>query len=218
MWIFLDDSGDCGMKLSGGSSSHLVMAACVFDDRDHVEHALELVEEARMNTAPGGERYRVAKEFKYSSTKSSHKDRFFTTMSAAEFRVRAIILDKRLLWSERLLENPSHLKNELIYQLMSSHYDTLEGAKLVIDGQDTRAFDISDRDHFMARVNLRAPGTLIDVEFADSKRNGLVQLADMTAGAIRRYHESGDSKAQTHVETFRHRAYQRNGGTYWHFK
>ncbi len=193
------------------------MAACIFDDRAHIKEALQLVENARIHTAPDGTTFRVSKEFKYSKCKDTHKDRFFEEIAEAKFRVRAIILDKELLWSDRLLAQPGHLKNELIFQLMSSHFGTIDDAKLVIDGQDTRAFEISDRDHFMARVNGRTPGTLREVEFADSAKNGLVQLADMVAGAIRRRVETGEAKAIEHMTSFVTRTRRANGGTYWHF-
>jgi len=216
MWVFVDDSGDCGFKFSSGSSTHVVMAACVFREREHVEHALACVENGRTNRAPDGTVYRTSKEFKYSKAKDSHKDAFFEAMRPAQFAVRAIVLDKRHIHSPYLRGNPRDLKSFLIRQMLTHTYRTVRDAKLVIDGQDTRAFGMSDRDYFLRIVNREAPGTLREVEWADSKKNGLVQLADMVAGSIR-CQLDGDEKAAAHFDTYRARTWQPRGSM-WHFR
>ena len=219
MWVFLDDSGDCGMKFDRGSSSHVVMAACVFRTRGAVEHALECVEAGRLNRAPDGQVYRLGREFKYSSSKDVHKTAFFAAIKGADFAVRVIIIDKRNLWSRRLQENANHLKAEAIYQLLTHTGGTVTGAKLVIDGQDTRAFGVSDRQHFLTRVNAASPNTLQEVEFTDSKRSGLIQLADMVAGAVRRRADDPtDKRAEEHFQSMYPRMWRRNGGSYWPFR
>lgn len=215
MWVFVDDSGDCGFKFDNGSSRYIVMAACVFREREHVEHALDCVESARSNTSPDGSVYRYCREFKYSKTKATHKARFFEAVAPATFAVRAVVLDKQRIYSAHLQANPRDLKSYLIRQMLTHTFGTVRQAKLIVDGQDTRAFGMSDRSYFMRKVNGEAAGTLTEVEFADSRSSGLVQLADMVAGSLRKWVE-GDAEATQHFETYRRRTWQPRGSV-WHF-
>lgn len=216
MWVFVDDSGDCGFKFDKNSSTHLVIAACVFETREAIEDAIRRVEAARTVTTPDGREFKRNREFKYSSSKEDHKDAFFNGVNQARYMVRAIVLDKRVVYSRRLLDSPNDMKSYLIRQLLTHTLGTVRGAKLVIDGNDTRAFGMADKDYFMRVVNREVPGTLIDVEYADSKAHNLIQLADMTAGSIRRAREG-------HVPAIQHRAsYARRfaypKGSEWPFK
>ena len=216
MWVFVDDSGDCGFKFDNNSSTHLVLAACVFRSRRAIADAIQRVEAARIVKAPDGRIHRRNREFKYSSSKDSHKDAFFEHVRGADYMVRAIVLDKRRVYSSHLLDHPNDMKSYLIRQLLTHTLGTVQGAKLIIDGKDTNAFGMADREYFMRVVNREAPHTIEEVEYAQSERNNLIQLADMTAGSIRRT-ETGDQRALAHRTTYIRRfAYP--SGSLWRFQ
>lgn len=217
MWVFLDDSGDCGVKFDAGSSRYLVLSACVFRTREAVEDAMARIERSRVHVAPDGTTFTSTREYKYSKTKRAHKDSFFHAIRDADFAVRTIFVDKRVIHSPHLRAHPRDMKAFLIMQLLTHTYGTVQNAKLVIDGQDTRAFGATDRGYFLGRVGLGSPPTIADVEFADSKRSPLVQLADMVAGAIHATLE-GKPEARDDFETFGQRVWRANGGSHWQFK
>lgn len=212
----MDDSGDCGFKFDEGSSTYLVIAACVFQTRGALSDAITRVSAARMVRAPDGREFRRNREFKYASSKDDHKDAFFREMRGAHYYVRAIVLDKRQIYSRHLIDHPNDMKSFLIRQLLTHTKGTVRDAKLIIDGRDTRAFGLADRDYFMRVVNGHAPGTLAEVEYVDSKASALIQLADMTAGSLRRAVE-GYAPAIAHRRTYAKR-FVYPWGSQWNFK
>ncbi|MDN3443752.1 DUF3800 domain-containing protein [Microbacterium sp. APC 3901] len=210
MHVYLDDSGDGGFKFGQGSTSHLVMAACVFRDPAHITAAAELIEECSRHN-------RQTREFKYSKTKDRVKDCFFRCIAPASFDVRAIIIDKRTIYSDHLRDNPSALKSFAIRMLMTKNHGYIRQAKLFIDGQDTRAFGMQDSAYLLRMVNRESPGTLTDVRHVDSSASRPIQLADMIAGAINRRVRTDRPSSAAHLGTFVRRTYQPHG-TYWHFR
>lgn len=198
------------MKFGQGSTRHLVIAACVFAEPEHIQHAAECITSCR-------DRNRQSREFKYAKTKDSIKTCFFACTNEAKFHVRAIVIDKTQIRSPHLRDNPGDLKSYAIHQLLTHTYGTVKDAKVVVDGQDTKSFGMTDSAYFMRQVNGKQPGTLRGVEFADSRTNVMVQLADMAAGAIHRAVRLDDKQDHRHLEMFRRRTFQPRGSL-WHFR
>lgn len=210
VWVFIDDSGDGGLKFSSGSSSHLVMAACIFRDPKQIEHLAECVQQCR-------EKNRHRTEFKYSKTREGVRDCFFECTESVDYAIRTIFMDKAKLHSPKLRSSPSAMKSYAIRMLLTKNYGFIQGAKVIIDGEDTKAFGIEDSAYLMRMVNQASPGTIGSVKFDDSKVNVGIQLADMAAGAINRgvrTHKTSDWK---HLALIRPRMYQHRGGTLWDF-
>ncbi|MFK4789848.1 DUF3800 domain-containing protein [Microbacterium sp. ZW T5_56] len=210
MHVFIDDSGDPGFDFAGGSTRYLVMAACVFAEPLHIEHAADCIREC-------AQRNRMRREFKYSKTRDRIRTCFFECTDRATYSVRSIVIDKTRIWSRHLRENPSDLKSYAIKQLLTHNAGTIRQAKVVVDGQDSRPFNMTDRRYFQANVNRDAPGTVRAVEFANSAQSLPVQLADMTAGAIHRFVREDEKHNAAHFEVFRHRTWARAGGSMWRF-
>ena len=211
MWVFVDDSGDAGMKLDRGSSRYIVMSACIFRDPLQIE-ALKTRSEALAN------HHGQKPEFKYSKTKKKLKHQYFDSMRELDFSVRIIWADKATLYSPRLTSDGSSLKAYLIKMLLERNWGTIRNAKVVVDGHDLAAFGVPDQQYLMGLVNKEAPGTIHSVKFDDSSRNRAIQLADMTAGATYCLLENAKVNPSRHFDTFRHRTWRRNGGTMWNFK
>lgn len=209
MHIFIDDSGDGGFKFDSGSSSHLIMAATVFRDPAQIEHLKECMQRCcalnRFNT-----------EFKYTKTKERVKDCFFACTATVDYSIWAIVMDKSKIYSPKLRSSPSALKSFAISQLLSHGFGNIHDAKVVIDGQDTKAFGITDQSYLMRMTNRYSPGTVTKVAYADSKQNVGIQLADMVAGAINRgvRREKRDDK---HFQLLRPRSFQPRGSM-WFFQ
>jgi hypothetical protein len=211
MHAFLDDSGDPGMKFERGSSKFLVMAACIFREPEDIEAAVDAIRKCRQ-VIGRSERW----EFKHGKTSKDMQSKFFECTRVLKYDVRAIVIDKRRLHSDTLISRPGYLQNYAIMQLFSNTVGTVRNAKLVIDGQDRRAFQLKSSSYFLKMVNSNAPGTLRKVEYDDSVRNPLIQLADMTAGAIRRHFEEPQKANALHFAMIKGRTrYPR--GSLWEF-
>ncbi|MCH9732714.1 MAG: DUF3800 domain-containing protein [Actinomycetia bacterium] len=207
--MFIDDSGCGGFKFGLGSSSHLVMAACVFREPEQIECLAMNIDECRRTA-------RHSREFKYSATSRRVKDSFFGSIASVQFDIRAIVIEKARITSPKLRSSPSALKSFAIRMLLTKNFGQIQGAKIIIDGQDTGAFHISDESYLLKMVNRESPGTISSVKFDDSRKNIGLQLADMIAGAIQcgvRTHKKADD---TDLRAIRHRTFQPRG-TLWHF-
>lgn len=210
MHVYLDDSGCGGFKFNQGSTSHLVIAACVFRDPANIADVVGRIDAcANLNHR--------TREFKYFGTNERIRDCFFKCIAPATFDVRAIIINKSLIYSEHLRSSPAALKSFAIRMLLTKNYGQIRDAKVFIDGKDTRAFGMEDAAYLMRMVNRERPGTIAHVRHVDSESSRPIQLADMIAGAINRAVRTHRPSSTKHVETFRHRAYQPRG-TYWFFR
>lgn len=212
MHVFLDDAGDPGFKFGKGSSTHLVMAACVFREPADIRDAA-----TRITMFKQGQRRDPTRELRFAKSSDRTRLEFLAAVAPANFAVRAISVDKRKIYSPHLRSNPSALKAYAIFQLLTHHFGTIHDAKLVIDGQDTKGFGMSDRAYLMRRVNEDAPGTLRAVEFADSTQNQMVQLADMVASAIMRNVRDDEKRDAKYFQVIQAKTYQ-PAGTLWRFQ
>lgn len=208
--VYIDDSGDGGYKFGRGSTSHLVMAACVFRHPGDIRHVVQLIDGCASNR-------RMTKEFKYSERSEQTRDLFFEVIAPAKFHVRTIIIDKSTIYSEKLRESPQALKSFAIRMLLTKNYGQIRGAKVFIDGDDTKAFGVGDGDYLIRMVNGESPGTISEVRHMNSLASRPIQLADMVAGAVLRAVRTDQPNSSAHLETFKRRLFQPEG-SYWFFK
>jgi hypothetical protein len=77
----------------------------------------------------------------------------------------------------------------------------LEKARVHIDGQSGREF----RREFQAYVRKKSGGAIIKLKFVDSKKDNLIQLADMVAGSIHRAYRDDHRNNPTYLQLLRPR-------------
>lgn len=210
MHVFIDDSGCGGFKFDQGSTTHLIMAACVFPDPTQIE----VLKAASESCAA---MHRRNREFKYNKTKDAQRDCYFNCTAHARFNLRAIYADKRKIHSDKLQEGNS-IKAYLIRMLLTKNFGQIRNARIVIDGKDTQGFDIPDEMYLLKMVNRESPKTIHSVKFRDSKIDRGLQAADMAAGAIGRAVQDGPKsrKDPKHLAMIRSRSFQPLG-TLWNF-
>ncbi len=197
---FLDDSGDGGVKFDRGSSTHLVMAMVVFAQNDHLEatsRAIKRLQEQR--------RFRPGDEFKFARCKDRAKIEFFREVEPFNYAIRAIVIDKRRLWATWKSEAET-VKHFAMRQLLTHHYGQLADVRLVIDGQDRRALEKPTSDALRDEVNAQTPGTIKRVSFADSRREVMLQMADMVAGSIHRAFRNDDKRSFEYLRLIKPKA------------
>lgn len=184
MLIFIDESGDPGFKITQGSTTHFVTVMVIFNDYKQAEGCSlaikTLQQKLKFNT-----------EFKFNKSKAEVKDQFFEVISPFTFEVWALVVDKQKIYSENLKRNDDKFYNFFVKNLLKSGA-ALKDAKVKIDGSGDREF--KDRLQRYLKNEL-SPGMVKSVKFVDSQKDSLVQLADMTVGAIARSYKTDKKDA-----------------------
>lgn len=176
MLVFIDESGDAGFKTDRGSSPVFVAAMVIFADKESAA--------ATQTVIAASEARRIHKgEFKFSKTRDDVRDLFFQTVASCPFTVRAIVVQKAVIYSAHLKTDKETFYEFFVKQMIRHDNDQLNEARVVIDGSGDRQF----RQNLGAALRKRGrQGAVKSCKFSDSKNDPLVQLADMCVGAIAR--------------------------------
>jgi hypothetical protein len=169
--IWVDDSGDPGFKFKHGSSAYLVIACIVADNENAKEIHDQIVRLKHIL------RWSESSEFKFAKTNPVAKLAFFSQLSNLEFRAFVVLADK----TKTPERKPGDFYNEMILAALKSISPQIESANIVIDGESGKNYRQKAKTYF--RQNL-PKGTIDRVRYQDSKKNVLLQLADMIAGAV----------------------------------
>lgn len=176
MLVFIDESGDPGFKLAKGSSGVFVAALVAFNDTEQAAATGKTIEALSAGL-------RTHNEFKFSKTRPEIKDAFFAAVLPFDFCVRAIVVDKEKIYSPHLRSTKEGFYNFFIKSMLKFDNGLLKGARVVIDGSGDQEFKRELKSMLRRHTG---PGAISEVRFSDSRRDRLVQLADMCAGAIAR--------------------------------
>lgn len=182
MLIFIDESGDVGFKLHKGSTKYFIVAMVIFREHAHAEACSKQIDDARAKC-------RMAGEFHFNNCWNAHRDTFFESTQSAKFEVRAIVVNKKVIYSPRLKNNPREFNDDIIKHLLANNRDVMQGASVKIDGSGNRVF----KQRLETYLRKHVP-ELKKVGFADSANNNLIQLADMVVGAIARARRDGTDR------------------------
>ncbi|MCW2242265.1 DUF3800 domain-containing protein [Azospirillum canadense] len=180
MLVFIDESGDPGFKTEKGSTPVFVAAMVIFrtdEDAQRTEIAMRklLID------------LRCAPEFKFNKCDYERRDAFFQAVRNLPFSVRAIVVEKNVIYSPRIRADKERFYEFFVAQMMTHDGGVLQDAKVIIDGSGDREF----RNKLNTRLRREmGPGKLRAVRFKDSTADPLLQLADMCAGAIARSHRT----------------------------
>ena len=176
MLVFIDESGDPGFKLTKGSSSHFVVCMVIFDSAEAADETVACIE--RVATE-----FRHKTEFKFAKTRPELRDRYFEAVRNCQFRLRCIVVDKSRVYSKHLRNERERFYNYFVKSLLRHDNGVLRSAKVIIDGSGDRAF----REELTSYLRSGDLGHAVrDVRLKNSKNDRLVQLADMSAGAVAR--------------------------------
>ena len=176
MLVYIDESGDAGFKVDQGSSPVFVAAMVIFDDAADAALTRDLIKGSAARQLHRG-------EFKFSKSRDEVRDRFFRSVAAAPFRVRAIVVEKAVIRSAHLQTDKESFYEFFVKQMLRHDNGRLDNAKVIIDGSGDRDFRQKLSTTFRRKVR---EGAVRDCRFSDSRTDPLIQLADMCAGAIAR--------------------------------
>ena len=181
MLVFIDDSGDPGFKLGKGSSKFFIICAVIFDDDLEAEKTALAIKELRRELFG-----RDDVEFKFHKSKKSIRESFLKKINGYQFRVRCVVADNGILYSPKLRNSRDTFYSYMIKMLLKYNDHTIVDAKIRIDGGGDRVFRRNFITYLRRELNGDERKVLQNCKMIDSKKDVLIQMADMIAGSIHR--------------------------------
>lgn len=194
MLIFIDESGDAGFKIQKGSSPYFVIVLVVFDDELDAEETALRIKQYRKSLGKT-EKY----EFKFNKSNLEYRKGFFKLVEYCNFSVRAIVFDKSKLYSTFLRGETDGFYGFGLRQVLEHNNQTIKNAKIRLDGSGERRFREQLTVYLRQSLNSQTNVIMKNLRFRDSKKDVLIQLADMVAGAIRRSFEKDKSDSSVYL-------------------
>lgn len=179
MLVFVDESGDPGMKQKQGSSERFVVAAVIFLDHKDAEACDSKIAELCFDCFRGKKI-----EFKFNKCCDAIREKFLTEISDYEFLYLGFVLNKSRLWGEGFSYKESFYKYTCKF-LFQNAKPYLKDASVVIDRSGNREFRQQLERYLKEKTNTERE-VIRKVRAEASHANSLLQLADMVCGAVAR--------------------------------
>jgi hypothetical protein len=182
MLVFVDESGDSGLKLGQGSSEFFVLTLVIFNEHEAANAADASVDSIREKL-----KLNPKLEIKFNKLRDSGRRYFLRTIAAHDFVYFSVVINKAKLTGKGFSFKEPFYKYvcSLAFNNCREH---LQDATIIIDGSGSREFRQQLQTYIKGKVNdtsdVRACIKKIKIE--DSKKNNLLQLADVVCGAVAR--------------------------------
>jgi hypothetical protein len=179
MLVFIDESGDSGLKIDRGSSLYFTVGLIVFEDNDE---ALSCDQRIQLLKKELG----LAENYEFHFKRNSDKVRraFLAAVSPYNFFYYGIVInkDREKLWGEGFHNKESFYKYAcgLVFE---NAKEKLEKATVVIDESGNLDFKRQLAKYLRRKIG---SGIIKKVKMQRSKSNNLLQLADYAASVINR--------------------------------
>lgn len=195
MQIFIDESGDPGFLIEGGSSRFFVVAVVIFEDDNQARLARLALEDL-------GTRWARPKKFELKFSKLSEAERVEALHVATKFsfKIRAVIFDKVRMNELQLQHFKKNYYQYAIRSLLDRPDYNLTNSTLKIDTFGEDAYRQGLVDYFTKHICNPDDKAVCQLIFQDSKFDVLIQLADLVAGALRKSFEITHDDSQIYRE------------------
>ncbi|MGQ9677346.1 MAG: DUF3800 domain-containing protein [Chloroflexota bacterium] len=178
--VFIDESGDPGLKCGAGSTEYFVVVAVVFSDHNQAKMADERIDQLRRELGADADF-----EFRFNACRHRYRAAFCEALGSCDFTYYAIVIDKARLTGEGFKSKEPFYKfaSSLVFE---NAKECLNRATVIIDGSGSKVFRRQLAAYLRKRVNDEERRYISEIKIEKSARNNLVQLADMIAGAVHR--------------------------------
>lgn len=190
MLVFIDESGDPGLKIEEGSSRFFTIALVVFEDHDEAEACDKRIELLKRELG-----WEAKSEFHFK--RNSHKIRltFLKSVAPYNFFYYGIVINKdpKKLWGEGFRDKQSFYKYAcgLVFE---NAKEKLDKAITVTDDSGSLEFKRQLARYLRKRMNIDKKKIIKKVKTQRSISNNLLQLADYIAGIINRSEQKRKKK------------------------
>jgi len=201
MLVFIDESGDPGLKIEKGSSRFFTIALVIFEDRDE---ALACDQRIKLLKRELG--WEESSEFHFKRNSDRVRRAFLKAVAPYNFFYYGIVINKdpKKLWGEGFRDKKSFYKYAcgLVFQ---NAKDKLENSTVVIDKSGNLDFRRQLAKYLRKRMNEEGKKLIKKVKMQRSKGNNLLQLADYVAGVINRSVQNHKKFAAEYRKIISHR-------------
>ena len=183
MLVFIDESGDTGLKLDIKPTSPLFIVTLVlFEDHDQAVQADQRIQALKTTLGTRGDF-----EFHFSKLKPAWRQRFLQEMALCEFFYFSVVLDKAGLTAHGI-HSPAELYRYTCGLVFECAKPYLRDAVVILDGQGSELLrrELSSYLRHKIQADGAAHSLIHKVKLQDSHKNNLLQLADMVCGAVAR--------------------------------
>ena len=196
MFAFIDESGDPGLNVDQGASPTFAVAMVSFRNELDMRDTQDCLAALALSLNGGS-------EFKFNKLDNDRRRAFFAGVRDCRFTVSAVVVEKRKVVSADLRTSPLSFHRFSIGELIKNETGVLRNARIVIDGKADRSFSQALQSYLKTQASSQV---VKSVKFRDSRKDKLLQLADMSVGGIARAFKPNASHADQWM-----RELERNG-------
>ncbi len=182
MLVFIDESGDPGLKIEKGASRYFIVALIVFEDYDEATDC-----DKRIDLLSKEIGRKEGAEFHFKNDSDKVRRAFLQAVAPYNFFYYGVVINKGpdKLYGEGFSHKQSFYKYtcSLLFQ---NAKDRLENAIVVIDGSGSLDFRRQLAAYLRKKTNTTSVRHIKKVKIQRSTSNRLLQLADYIAGVINR--------------------------------
>ena len=199
MLVFVDESGDPGLKLGQGSSKYFIVTAVIFEELDEAQ-AIDL----RIGLLRRELNLSQDYEFHFSKNKAIIRETFLKAVGKYDFFYFSIVINKKALYGEGFNYKESFYKYacSLVFENAKPY---LNMATIIIDGSGSREFRNQLGTYLRRKINNENNRYIKKVKIKDSRKNNLIQMADMICGAVYRSFKLAKKSDSRYRDIVKHR-------------
>ena len=180
-YVYIDDSGDPGLKLKRNSSKYLVIAGVFFDSVSDIARVDNIVGEMKKSL-----RWRSDYEFKFHKTSDRERVFFLTEISKLHLNIHVSVTKKELMKNADVFD----IYNQTILRTVKQ---AKKDSRLLIrvDGEAGTNHVKKVKAYFRKYLPV---GKIKSFAYVDSKKSNIIQLSDMIVGAVGAYYNKGNRR------------------------
>ena len=200
MLVFIDESGDPGLKIDRGSSRYFSISLVIFQDNDEALACDQRIELLKRELS-----WKPKSEFHFKKNSDKVREAFLRAVSPYNFFYYGIVINKdpKKLWGEGFRDKQSFYKyaSGLVFE---NAKDKLENAVVTIDKSGSDEFRLQLARYLRTRVSSSVK-IIKKVKMEELYSNNLLQLADYMAGIINRSVTNTKKKSDSYRKLVAHR-------------
>jgi len=201
MLVFVDESGDTGLKFGKGSSEFFTVALVVFEENEEAQAA-----DARITLLRREMGRSAGFEFHFVHNSVDVRRKFFQAIVPYNFFYFGYVIDKSQIQTAGLEQKEAFYKYAcgLVFESAKPY---LDNAVVRFDASGSQEFQGDLARYLRQKINepKAVRQRIRKVTPDDSHRNNLLQMADMVCGALARSVQGEGSDADSYRKIIKHR-------------
>jgi hypothetical protein len=198
MLVFVDESGDPGIKGRAGTSEFFFVTAILFNENEAAETCDKRIDKIREEL-----HLHPKTEFHFNKCCEDYRCRFLEGVSGMDFFYISFVLNKKKLYGPGFAYKESLYKyaTRILFENCKPH---LKRATITIDQSGDRKFN-QELQRYLKRMINTDQEVIRKVKSEHSHSNNLLQLADMVCGSVARSFMRGKKNSRIYRKIIGHR-------------